>query len=91
MDFFLIAANRGCSPLVQAFSLRRLGLCEERGLWACGLSGCGTWAYLLRGMSPELAGGFFATGSLGKSLSGVLFVLLLCNKRTSQYQLFGFL
>ena len=61
---------------------------QALGVWAsagaaCGLSSCGTWALLLRGMwklpspgiepmSPALADGFLSTESPGKSSPSIL-------------------
>ena len=66
-----------------AFSFWWLLLLWSSGSNVQGLSSCGAWAYLLRGMwnppgprmepvSPELAGGLIPTGPQGKSSAHIL-------------------
>ena len=84
----LVAAGGGCSIVVHAFPLRWLLMVELRPrgtrasvVAAGGLSGCGTWASLLRSMwnlhgpgiepaSSASAGGFSSTAPPGKPQMG---------------------
>ena len=86
MGFSLVVESGGYSSCgVRAFPWGGFSYCRACALGheasigaACGLSSCGTWAELLRGMchpprpgiepvSPALAGGFFTTEPQGKS------------------------